>query len=66
MNMRFSDQIRLGVDFDTAQAKFFVPSLTQRGMMVQHESRFYLCLGSTPGIMYEAWTPNIEILTASF
>ena len=66
MNMRFSDQIRLGVDFDTAQAKFFVPSLTQRGMMVQHESRFYLCLGSTPGIMYEAWTPSIEILTASF
>ena len=49
------------MDFDTAQAKFFVPSLMQRGMMMEHESRFYLCLGSTPGIMYETWTPNIQI-----
>ena len=44
--------VRLGLDPAAASENFWVPPLIQRGMLVQLDGRFYISIGSNPGLLY--------------
>ena len=45
---------RLGLDFEETLSRMWVPTVLQRGMLIQVTKKWYLVTGNSPGVCYVA------------